>query len=354
MKLRLEKAQELLKKKDIEALLIDSNVNCFYLSTFTGTSARILLTHKENYFFTDFRYLEQAKNEIEGFEIIEINRNFEENLNKLINDLKINRIGFESKAVKYKQYQKYDKVLEAELIAVDSFIEELRIIKDKEEIEKIKKAVLITDQAFEHICQFIKPGLSEKEVSLELEFFMKKNGISEKAFDFIVASGKRSSLPHGVASDKIIEKGDFITMDFGGFYQGYCSDMTRTIVLGKADDKQKEIYNIVLKAQLKVIENIKANMSCKDADAIARDIINKAGYKENFGHGLGHGIGLEVHEDPRLSFASDHNLKAGMVVSNEPGIYIPDWGGVRIEDDLLITDEACEVLNRSTKELIEL
>ncbi|MFW6287408.1 MAG: M24 family metallopeptidase [bacterium] len=354
MKARLEKAHKLMNEKGIEAFIIDSGINRRYLSGFTGTAARILLSKEKDYFFTDFRYTEQAEDEIDGLEIVEINRNFEEKLNEILNELDINKLAFEAKTVTYQQYQKYEENLDCKLESVSTFVEELRLLKDKDEIEKVKKAIEISDQAFEHICKFIKAGMTEKEVALELEFFMKKRGGSDNAFDFIVASGKRSSLPHGVASDKVIEEGDFITMDFGTFYQGYCSDITRTVVLGKADEKQKEIYNIVLNAQLNVIEKIKADMPCKDIDAIARDIISEAGYKDNFGHGLGHGIGLEVHEDPRLSFASDQILKAGMIVTDEPGIYIPDWGGVRIEDDLLITEEGCEVLNKAPKELIEL
>ncbi|MFW6029710.1 MAG: M24 family metallopeptidase [Halanaerobiales bacterium] len=354
MKERLKKAHNLMNEKKIKAIIIDSGINRRYLSGFTGTAGRILLSIEKDYLFTDFRYTEQAAKEIEGLEVLEVNRNFEEKLNEILNNLGIEKLAFESKTISYQQFQKYEDILECELEAVSDFVEELRVVKDDEEIENIKKAVEITDQAFDHICQFIKAGMTEKEVALELEFFMKKKGASDNAFDFIVASGKRSSLPHGVASDKVIEKGDFITMDFGTFYEGYCSDLTRTVVLGKADRKQKNIYNIVLEAQLKVIEKIKANMSCKDVDAIARDIISEAGYKDNFGHGLGHGIGLEVHEDPRLSFTSDHFLKADMIVTDEPGIYIPNWGGVRIEDDLLITEEGCEVLNKAPKELIEI
>ncbi|MFW5981209.1 MAG: M24 family metallopeptidase [bacterium] len=354
MKGRLNKAHQLMKKRGIESLIIDSKINLFYLSGFTGTAGRLLLTKEKDYFFTDFRYTEQAAKETDGFEIEEVNRNFEEHLNQLLNKIEIKTLAFESKTVSYNQYQKYSDNLECKLKPLDNFIEELRIIKDENEIEKIKTAVEITDQAFEHICTFIREGISEREIALELEFFLKRHGASENAFDFIVASGKRSSLPHGVASDKVVEKGDFITMDFGGFYQGYCSDMTRTVVLGKASEKQKEIYNIVLNAQLEVIKKIKAGMTCKEVDAIARDLIDEAGYKEKFGHGLGHGIGLEVHEAPRLSFTSEDKLEAGMLVTDEPGIYLPDWGGVRIEDDLLITEEGCQVLNSSPKELIEL
>ena len=261
-------------------------------------------------------------------------------------------LGFESRAISHEQFLRYVEVLEVELQRTTDLIEGLRVIKEQEEIEKIRKAVEITDAAFAHILDFIKPGVTEREIALELEFYQKRMGGEKNAFDFIVASGQRSALPHGVASEKVIEKGDFVTLDFGVFYQGYCSDLTRTVVVGEPDEKQREVYELVLKAQLAVIENVKAGMSCKEVDEIARGIIGDAGYRENFGHGLGHGIGLEIHEGPRVSFTSETILQTGMVMTNEPGIYIPGWGGVRIEDDLLITEEGCEVLNKAPKELI--
>ncbi|MFP4017389.1 MAG: M24 family metallopeptidase [Halanaerobiales bacterium] len=352
MKDRIERVHKIMDENNLDGFLIESPENRYYLSGFTGTAGRLLFTEDKNYFLTDFRYVEQAREQTEGYEVYQINKNFELKLDELIQENGIKRLGFESKAITFLQYQKYEDHLETELIPTKDYIEKLRLIKDQSEIEKIKKAVEITDRAFEHILGFIKPGISEKEVALELEFFQKKLGAEKNAFDFIVASGRRSSLPHGVASDKKIEYGDFVTMDFGAFYQGYCSDMTRTVVVGEPDEKQKEIYEIVLKAQLEVIENIKAGMSCVDVDDIARGIISDAGYGDKFGHGLGHGIGLEVHEGPRLSFTSEGILKQGMVVTDEPGIYLPDWGGVRIEDDLLITENGCEVLNQAAKGLI--
>lgn len=349
---RIKKVYNIMANENIDGLLIDSDINRRYLSGFTGTAGRILFTEKNNYFITDFRYTEQAKKQTTGYQIIEVNKNFEEGLNELLKESEVNVLGFESKAISYEQFEKYEKKLEVELKPTKKLIEDLRLIKDKSEVKKIKKAIAYTDRAFKHICNYIKPGLSEREVALELEFFLKQMGAEKNAFEFIVASGTRSSLPHGVATEKKIEKGDFVTMDFGAFFQGYCSDLTRTIIMGKPTDRQREIYNIVLEAQLAVIEKIKAGMSCKEADGIARDIIDNAGYKENFGHSLGHGIGMEVHEAPRVSYSSDSKLKTGMVVTDEPGIYIPDWGGVRIEDDLYLTDEGCQVLNSAPKELI--
>lgn len=352
MQAKIKKVYELMDKEGLDALLIDSPENRYYLTGFTGTAGRVLLTGKGAYFITDFRYVEQAKKQTEGYEIVELSFNFEKGLNELLKKDGVKRLGFESKAISHEQFLKYNEVLEVELQKTTDLIEGLRVIKGPEEIEKIKKAVEITDAAFAHILGIIKPGVTEREIALELEFFQKRMGGEKNAFDFIVASGQRTSLPHGVASDKVIEKGDFVTLDFGVFYQGYCSDLTRTVVVGEPDEKQKEIYGLVLKAQLAVIERVKAGMSCKEVDEIARGIIGEAGYRENFGHGLGHGIGLEIHEAPRVSFTSETILQPGMVVTNEPGIYIPGWGGVRIEDDLLITEEGCEVLNKAPKELI--
>lgn len=352
MQKRIKKVYDLMEQEGLEALLIDSAENRYYLTAFTGTAGRVLFTGKGAYFITDFRYVEQASKQTRGYEIVEISSNIEKGLKELLQKDGVKRLAFESKAITHDQYLKYKEGLEVELQKTTDLIEGLRLIKEEEEIEKIRKAVEITDEAFAHILDFIKPGVSERDLALELEFFQKRKGGEKNAFDFIVASGQRSSLPHGVATDKVIEKGDFVTMDFGVFYQGYCSDLTRTVVVGEPTEEQKKIYDLVLKAQLAVIERIKPGMTCQEVDEIARGIIGEAGYRENFGHGLGHGIGLEVHEGPRLSFASEEILKPGMVVTNEPGIYIPQWGGVRIEDDLLITAEGCEVLNKAVKELI--
>ncbi|MFW6295095.1 MAG: M24 family metallopeptidase [Halanaerobium sp.] len=352
---RIEKLREKMKANNIKNFLLTKKENIRYLSSFTGTSARILLTEHENIFITDFRYLDQASEQTEGFIIEEISSNFMQGFAELLKNKQIKEMSFESDDINYKTYQDFQKKLELEeLNAVNGIIEELRLVKEEAEVEKIKRAVEIADRGFQFLLDFIEPGKTEKEIALELEFFMKKNGGEANAFDFIVASGKRGALPHGTASNKIVEKGELITIDFGTVYQGYHSDITRTIALGEVSQKHREIYNIVLEAQLKVIEKIKAGMSCIDADKIARDFISKAGYKENFGHGLGHGIGLEIHEGPRLSYTAEGVLKKGMVVTDEPGIYISGFGGVRIEDDLLITEEGCEVLNSSPKELIQL
>lgn len=353
MKKRIDQLRKKLIKKEIEAFLVTKRENIRYLSNFTGTAGKLLITQKDSIFITDFRYLDQAAEQTEGFVIEEISSDFVKGFAKLLKRKNIKNLGFESEDLNFKMYQKLKDNLNLDSFKpLESLVENLRLIKDKTEIEKIKKAVEIADQGFDFLIDFIEPGKTEKEVALELEFFMKRKGGEANAFDFIVASGKRGALPHGVASDKKIETGDLVTIDFGTVYQGYHSDMTRTIAVGEPEAKLKNIYELVLSAQQKVISEIKAGMSCFEADKIARDFIAKAGYKDNFGHGLGHGLGLEIHEGPRVSYSSDCQLKAGMVVTDEPGIYISGLGGVRIEDDLVITENGCKVLNSAPKELI--
>ena len=350
---RINKLNQLREDKELEAIMITSKKNRFYFSRFTGTAGKVLITESNNYFITDFRYIDQANEQTEGLEIIEISKNKNKNLVKFLNDKGLTSIGFEDGDLSYKEYQELKNFdTEIEYSPLSDEINEFRKVKDDREIEIIKEAIKITEKAFDKIITYIEPGMKEREVAAELEYYLRKLGGEGPSFDFIVASGKRSALPHGVASDKIIETGDFVTLDFGTYYQGYCSDMTRTIVVGEPDDKQVEIYNTVLKAHLEVIEKIKPGMTGQEADQIARDIIEKAGYGDNFGHGLGHGLGIEVHESPRLSPTSEEVLKPGMIVTDEPGIYIQDWGGVRIEDDLVITEDGCESLNNSDKKLI--
>lgn len=355
MQKRINKLRKKLKENNIEALLVTKKENIRYLSNFTGTSAKLLITESENILITDFRYLDQAAEQAEGYSIEEISSDFPEKFNKLLKYKGVKNLNFESQDINFKLYNDLKEKLELDSFEpTEALVEDLRMIKDQNEVEKIKKAVEIADQGFEFLINFIKPGKTEREIALELEFFMKRNGGEANAFDFIVASGKRGALPHGVASDKKIESGDLVTIDFGTVYEGYHSDITRTIAVGSVDDKLKDIYNLVLKTQEKVIAEIKAGMSCYDADKIARDNIKDAGYAENFGHGLGHGLGLEIHEEPRLSYNSDKTLAEGMIVTDEPGIYLSGLGGVRIEDDLLITKDGCEVLNKAPKELIVL
>ena len=241
-----------------------------------------------------------------------------------------------------------------ELKPLNDVLMKPRQIKTPEEIELLRQAEHIGDLAFEDILGILKPGMTELEVAAELEYSMKKHGAEGFSFDTIAASGKNSSMPHAIPSEKKLENGDFLTMDFGCIYKGYCSDMTRTVCIGKASDEQKKIYNIVLSAQLAVLENLKPGMMCKDVDRIARDYITAQGYGEYFGHGLGHGVGLYIHESPAFNTRDTSIVKAGMIETDEPGIYLPNKFGVRIEDMILITEDGCEPLAHSPKNLIEL
>jgi Xaa-Pro aminopeptidase len=349
---KLEKLRASFSTLGIDGMLITSQYNRRYLSGFSGSSGVVLISADRAQFITDFRYIEQAAKECQGFEIVKHTGTIPEEVAKQANALGIQKLGFEEDHLTFSSYNLYKKEVSCELTPVSGVIEKLRLIKTDAEIKILKVAADIADAAFKHILDFISPGRTELEVSNELEFFMRKAGAVSSSFDIIVASGYRSALPHGVASDKVIEKGDFVTLDFGAYYQGYVSDITRTVAVGEPEEKLKEIYAIVLEAQLRGMNGIKPGMTGKEADALTRDYITEKGYGEYFGHSTGHGIGLEVHEGPALSFRSDLVLEPGMLVTVEPGIYIPGLGGVRIEDDTLITKEHNEALTHSTKELI--
>lgn len=350
---RIDKLRLELENRHTEAALITKPENIFYLSGFTGTAGTILITKDKKYFFTDFRYVQQAKKQCLGYEIVIYND--DRKLNDIINEFGLSTLGIEDEYMNVSEFNSARKSLKnTELHPLGSILGKIREIKSNEEIEKIRVAAKLGDLAFDHIIKFIKVGKTERDVALELEFFMKSKGASALSFDSIVASGVRSSLPHGVATDKVIEEGDFVTLDYGCIVDGYCSDMTRTIVMGKASEKQLEIYNTVLKAQVAALEVIKPGVTGKEVDKVARDIITEAGYGEYFGHGLGHGLGLEVHENPRVSPKGESILEVNHVITDEPGIYIPDFGGVRIEDLLYVTEQGYERLCTSTKELIEI
>lgn len=350
--MKLKKLRQALQQADLPALLVTSAHSRRYLTGFTGTAGVAVITANEAFFITDFRYTEQANDQIEGYEIIEQKTTLIEAVAQLVEDKQLTKLGFEQDAMTYAEYDRYANALKAELVPTSGLVEKIRLIKTEDELTIIKQACKIADDAYEHILTFIKPGMTELEVSNELEFFMRKQGATSSSFDIIVASGTRSALPHGVATDKVIESGDFVTLDFGAYYNGYVSDVTRTLAVGEPSDKLKEIYQVVLDSQLLALEKIKPGMTGKEADAISRDYIASKGYGEAFGHSLGHGIGLEVHEGPGLSSRSDVVLEPGMVITIEPGIYLPGIGGVRIEDDALVTETGVEKLTHTSKELV--
>lgn len=357
----MKRIEQMIAKLDdlgVDAVVIKGEYNRRYLSGFTGSNAYLYISKKAKKFYTDFRYVEQASTQCPDYAIIDYTKDrgtITEAINQAIKDDAAQSIGFEDDVLTYSEYKTFEKNLQGvTLKPIGNAVEKIRMIKDEEELEAIKAAAAIGDKAFEHILTVIKPGITEIEVALELESFMKQSGASALSFESIVASGIHSSLPHARPTDKKIEEGDFVTLDFGCVYKGYCSDMTRTVVVGHASDKQKEIYNTVLKAQVQALQGLKAGLKGDEVDKIARDIITEKGYGDNFGHGLGHCVGLFIHEEPRLSPSCSDVFEENMVVTVEPGIYVPDFGGVRIEDLVCVTKDGIINYNTSPKELIEI
>jgi Xaa-Pro aminopeptidase len=351
-----KRVQELLQKQSIGAVLISNLNNMRYISGFAGDTGYLYISEKRHAVVTDFRYTIQAENEAEGYEIITIdNDGYEKAFNDMLRADGIHRLGFEAESMLFANYNRLkDKLIVEELVPLGHEITNMRRIKTPKELEFIKKAEAIGDQVFTEILTFIKPGMSELEIAAKIEYLLKVNGGQSSSFPAIVASGINSAMPHAVPSQKKIEIGDFLTLDFGCVYEGYCSDMTRTIVIGKASDKQKEVYNTVLRAQLAALDFIKAGCKGKEIDKVARDIIYNAGYEGCFGHGLGHSVGLNIHENPRLSPLEEDTILAGMIETVEPGIYIKGFGGVRIEDLVVVTENGHENYTFSDKSLIEL
>ncbi|KYZ77534.1 peptidase M24 [Anaerosporomusa subterranea] len=354
MQRRLELLRAFMAEQKLDSLLVSKSQNCRYFSGFTGSAGVLFITAHTAQLITDFRYIEQAAKQAQEFEIIRHGNSMYETIGRLARELNVKKLGFETEYVSYETYGLLGKALAAsELCPVK--LDLLRAQKDQEEMALIKQAVVIADAAFAYVVDIVHIGMSELEVAFELETRMRKLGSEKPAFDTIVASGKRSAMPHGVATDKLLESGDFVTLDFGAVYQGYHSDMTRTLVMGQPTEKQRQVYQTVLTAQLEAVQAVKAGRLCRDVDAVARDLITTAGYGEYFGHGLGHCVGLMIHEEPRLSPTNETGrLAENMAVTVEPGIYIPDWGGVRIEDIVVVTASGCDILTTSSKQLIEI
>lgn len=349
---RLDRVRAILTEKTLDAILIQKAENRAWATGFFGSAGIAIVTRDKAILLVDFRYVEQAAAEAPGWEVVKSERQFIETLAEVIGRLESTRVGFESDAVTYKQYQEYaTRLPPAELVPVDE-LDRLRWVKDEDELARIRAAVEIADAAFEHIRPFLRPGAVERDVAIEMEFFMRRRGADREAFETIVASGPRSSLPHGRASDRVLARGDFVTLDFGAVYRHYVSDCTRTIVVGEPSSRQREIYEIVLGAQQTALAGLRPGMSGREADALARAVIAEAGFADAFGHSLGHGVGLMVHEGPTLSPREEAVLAPGMVVTVEPGIYLAGWGGVRIEDLVVVTSGGCEILTRAPKALL--
>ena len=326
-----------------------------YLSGFTGSFGYLLITPQEAVLFTDGRYVEQAAAQAPGWTIVRLQRPFEQNVIPELKRLNVVKVGFEAEHLTYGDYQFWTQAMpETQWLPTQGVVAHMRWRKDPAEIETIRKAVDIADRAFADILGLIKPGMTERDLAAELEYAMRKHGADAPAFDSIIASGWRGALPHGRASDKVIAKGEMITFDFGARYQGYNSDVTRTIVLGQPTDRQREIYKLVLEAQLAGCEAVRPGVAANTVDAVSRQYFEKAGVVNYYLHSLGHNLGREVHEAPFLTPTDPTPLEADMVLTVEPGLYISEWGGVRIEDDLLVTSSGAEILSRTTKELIVL
>lgn len=355
MKTRIDKVLKGMDDFGVDALFLMRKANIRYVSDFTGGDSCVLLSKKGKVFITDSRYTEQAEGECQGFEIYQ-HRNditLEDLVFQICRKLKINKLGFEQDFITFEIYDQIRNALDStEFVPAMGIVERVRSVKELSEIELIKKAAQIADESFSEILGFIKPGVTERDIERELEYLIKKKGALTVSFPTIVASGPNSSLPHAIPSERKIKIGDFITLDFGALYEGYCSDMTRTVVMGEPSAKQREIYQIVKEAQETGVKALRAGIKGIDGDKSARDVIEKAGYGKYFGHGLGHGIGLEIHEAPNLNKGNTEELPVGSVVTVEPGIYLPNWGGVRIEDSVVVTEDGCRILTNSTKELI--
>lgn len=348
------KFYEILKSKN-DCVIITSPENRRYFTSFNSSDGFLVITVDEATFFTDSRYIEAAQNQVTVCKSVLLRR-VSETIVPYLKEKNIENIYLETERLTVAELNSLKKAFDFCKVEakeeVDEIINKARAVKTDYEVDCIKKAQKIAEDAFSHILTFIKEGVTEKEIALELDFYMLKNGAEAVSFETIAVSGKNSSMPHGVPTDKKIENGDFITMDFGAVYNGYHSDMTRTVIVGKPTEKQKEVYETVLKAQKSALEVLKNGVTGFDADKVARDIIENAGYKENFGHGTGHGVGIEIHESPNLSPYSKAILETGNVVTVEPGIYIPDEFGVRIEDMALITENGYINLTNCEKELI--
>ncbi len=350
----LEKYLTLLNE-EVNGLLLTSRYSRHYGAEYDIAEGVAIVSAKGCRYFTDSRYIEAAQKGIQGFEVLMVDREhpYSQRLNAAIADFGITALGYEECYITAAELETYKAKLNVEtFLPMHDKISGFRAVKEDWELESMRKAQAITDQAFSEICTRIKAGMTEKELQAELIYCLYKNGGEGLSFDPIVVSGPNTSLPHGVATDRVIQAGDFVTMDFGVLFNGYCSDMTRTVAVGYATEEMQTVYNIVLQAQLAGLAATKAGAKGCDIDAAARKVITDAGYGEYFGHGYGHSLGLEVHESPSPNGGNSEPMPAGAVASAEPGIYLPEKFGVRIEDVVIFTDDGCENITQSPKKLI--
>ncbi len=351
---RVEEVKSFIKKNNLHGFLVFDLSNVRYLSGYTGSNGLCFVTIDKQYFFTDFRYKSQSKMEVKNFEIHVAESGSLMQKLKDINVLLDNQnIGFEGNNIVFDQYKNLEKYFpNTKFVNNPMLLENIASVKDESELDSLRMAAEITDKVFDKIIKEIKIGVTEKEIASKISYYSKTMGDNEDSFAPIVASGINGAKPHHTPSNKKIANNEFITMDFGAVYNGYHGDMTRTVFIGQPNEKQKKIYDIVLKSQMKGIENVKPGITGKELDSISRKYITDKGYGDYFGHGLGHGIGLVVHAEPRISQKNEKPLVKNNVITIEPGIYIPQWGGLRIEDDVIVTKDGHEVITKSPKELI--
>jgi len=352
---RTQKLREKITQAGVHAFLVTRPENRMYLSGFTGSAGALLIFPDDAYILTDFRYIEQAQAQACGFTVVKADRQFYGSIGELMDKHAASTLAFEKDHVTFDTYQLFkEKLQNVELVPVSTWVEQLRKVKDPEETDKMARAQALVDQGFAQLLSSMSGGMTEEQVALELEFILRRLGAQRLAFEMIVVSGPRASLPHGRPTTRVLAPGDLVTIDVGVSCGGYCSDMTRTVVVGKAGPEEQRVYDVVLRAQEAALAAIRPGLTGVQVDAVAREVITQAGFGEQFGHGLGHGIGLAVHEGPALSAQApaDVLLEVGNVVTVEPGVYVPGWGGVRIEDLVVVTADGCRNLTASPKHLI--
>jgi Xaa-Pro aminopeptidase len=350
---RIARVRETMTRKGLDALIVSSILNIRYMTGFTGSSALLIVKRDSVVFLSDIRYTLQAKKEVRNCTRIVITKIglLEEASKQFL--LHKQKVGFESQQVTYANYRGLRKLFPASsFVSTSNVVEDVMLVKDEREIETMRRAARISDRAFLQIIKMMRPDVRELELAAEISYLQKMFGAERDAFEIIVASGERSALPHARASDKKIQAGEMVTLDFGCVVSGYNSDLTRTIAVGRVSQQMKRVYAAVLDAQQYAIASVRAGMAAKDLDALARKRIVKHGFGKFFNHSLGHGIGLSVHERPKVSALSKEELQAGSVITIEPGVYLPNIGGVRIEDDVAVRENGCEVLNEAPKELV--
>lgn len=348
---RIKRLRDKLAENKLDAILVSKPENIRYLSGFSaGKDALLLLSSQDRYIFTDSRYTEQVQRECPGWDLRLEKPPGREQLIKLSQTQK--RIAFESHFLTYQKYMELKQDLDSQLIPLTGLVEELRLIKEPQELDLLRAAAHIGDLVFTPICDIIQPGLSEKYIANKIGYFLKEFGCDKESFDIISVSGANAALPHGQPGEKLLKAKDMLTMDYGGFYNGYASDMTRTIVLSEAEQLIKDRYNAVLEAQMIGVSMVREGVRCKEIDQAVRKCLKKYDLDQYFIHGTGHGVGLEIHEAPRVSSRSDEILQENMVITIEPGIYISGWGGIRIEDTVFVKQTTGEIITHSNKELL--